>query len=143
MQLTTIQPGTIVATLLGLVAAGIVWATLAGAPLPVLGDRGALVALVVVGFAMCVTSGWGSTGSVPSGPLATIAAVSGILTLVVLGAVVFGWTAVIDPFAGVFYGSQSVVADKVGVLMVGILLAISWLAATLRQIGAVSAVTAG
>jgi hypothetical protein len=143
MQLTTIHPGSIVATVLGLLAAAIVWASLAGIPLPMLGERGALVALVIVGFAMCATSGWGSTGSIPSGPLSVIAAVSGILTLVVLGAVIFGWTALIDPVSGVFYGDQSVAADKVAVLMVGILLAISWLAATLRQIGAFGAATTG
>jgi len=145
MQLATIQPGTIVATLLGLVAAAIVWATLSGTPLPLLGsDRAALIALVVIGFAMCVTSGWGANGTIPTGPLSILAAVAGILTVVVLGAVIFGWGFVIDPIAGVFYGSGSTVAaDKVGVLMVGILLAISWLAATMRQLGIFTAVTTG
>ena len=145
MQLTTIQPGTIVATLLGLVGAAIVWATLTGTPIPLLGsDRAALVALVVIGFAMCATSGWGSNGSIPTGPLSILAAIAGILTLVVLGAVIFGWGFVIDPIAGVFYGSGSTAgADRVGVLAVGILLAISWLAATIRQLGIFSAVTTG
>jgi hypothetical protein len=140
MTLNTIQPGTFVATFIGLVIAGIVWATMSNTPIPLLGsDRAALVAVVVLGFAMCVTSGLGSTATeLPTGPLSMVAAISGILTLVVLGAVIFGWTAVIDPFAGVVYGSGSnYVADKLGVLMVGVLIAISWLAATIRQLGVV------
>ena len=135
MTLSNIQPGTYLATFLGLIAAAIVWATMTKTPIPLLGsDRAALVSVVVLGFAMCATSGWGSTGQIPTGPLSIVAAVSGILTLVVLGAVVFGWSPVIDPIAGVIYGNSSGVADKVGVLTVGVLLLISWLAATVRQL---------
>ena len=139
MTLNTVQPGTLVATFIGLVIAGIVWATMANTPIPLLGsDRAALVAVVVLGFAMCVASGWGSTGQLPTGPLSIVAAISGVLTLVVLGAVIFGWTAILDPLAGVVYGtSPSASVDKVGVLAVGVLIAISWLAATIRQLGVV------
>lgn len=145
MRLTTIQPGTIVATLLGLVGAAIVWATLTGTPIPLLGsERAALVALVVIGFAMCATSGWGANGTIPTGPLSIVAAVAGVLTVFVLGAVIFGWGFVIDPISGVFYGSGSTAsADRVGVLAVGMLLAISWLAATIRQLGVFTAATTG
>ena len=137
MTLTTIQPGTFIATFIGLVVAGIVWATMTNTPIPLLGsDRAALVAVVILGFAMCATSGWGSTGQIPTGPLSIVAAVSGVLTLVVLGAVFFGWTAILDPVSGVVYGNTtSSSADKVGVLMVSVLLFISWLAATIRQLG--------
>jgi hypothetical protein len=145
MQLNTIQPGTIIATVLGLVIAAIVYLTVAGTPIPLIGGgRAALVSVVVLAFAMCVTSGWGSTGTIPTGPLSIAAAVAGILTLVVLGAVMFGWTWVIDPLGGVLYGSGSAAdADRIGIIWVGILVAISWLAATIRQLGVFTAVTTG
>ena len=136
MQLTTMNPGTIFATLLGFVAAAIVWSSLTGNPF-FGSDRGALIALVVVGFAMCVASGIGNPAGTPppSGTLAIIAGISGVLSLAVLIAVVAGWTPVLDPIAGVMYGRPAaVVADKLGVLLVGILIAISWLAATARQL---------
>ena len=137
MTLSGIRPGTIVATFIGLVIAAIVWATMANTPIPLLGsDRAALVSVVVLGFAMCITGGLGAApGQDLTGPLSIVAAVSGIATLVVLGAVVFGWGWIIDPLAGVIYGSGTASADKVGVLTAGILIAISWLAATVRQLG--------
>jgi len=135
MTLTNIQPGTVIASFIGLVIAAIVFATMTNTPIPLLGsDRAALVTVVALGFAMCVTSGWGAAGALPNGPLSVVAAIAGILTLVVLGAVVFGWTLIVDPLAGVIYGSTSASADKVGVLTVGVLIAISWIAATIRQL---------
>jgi hypothetical protein len=136
-----IPMGTIVATFVGLVAAGIVWSVLAGNPL-FGSDRAALIALVVAGFGMCVGSGVGNAAgaAAPTGPMAFFAGAAGVLTLVILGAVVFGWTAILDPLAGVVYGTgASSVADKVGVITVGALIAIAWLAATLRQVGIFSA----
>ena len=136
MQITPVNPGTILATVLGLVATAIVWSSLTGSPF-FRSDRGALVALVVVGFAMCVGSGIGNPAGTPapSGTLAVIAGISGALSVAVLIAVVAGWTPVLDPIAGVMYGRPAaVVADKLGVLLVGILIAISWLAATARQL---------
>jgi len=138
MQIPT---GTIVATLIGLVCAGIVWSSLAGSP--IFGsDRAALITLVVVGFGMCIASGVGSAAGAPppGGPLALFAGAAGLLSVVILAAVVFGWTAILDPLAGVMYGTAaSSVADKVGVVTVGALIAIAWLAATLRQTGVLTA----
>ena len=131
-----VNPGTIFATVLGLVAAGIVWSSVAGTP--IFGsDRAALVSLVAVGFGMCVASGIGNPAGAPppGGPLAAIAGLAGVLSLAVLLVVVAGWTPVLDPFAGVMYGTTgAAVADKIGVLLVGLFIAISWLAATARQV---------
>jgi hypothetical protein len=143
MTLASVHPGTIAATALGLIAAVIVWASMANAP--VLGsDRASLIALVVVGFAMCIAAGttW-APGQFPTSPLSVVAAVAGISTLIVLGAVVFGWGIVIDPIGGVLFGSGSTAAaDKVGVIAVGVLLGFAWLAATIRQLGALTTVGA-
>jgi len=131
-----VNPGTIFATILGLVAAGIVLSSIAGTP--VFGsDRAALVALVAVGFGMCVASGIGNPAGAPppGGPLAAIAGLAGVLSIVVLLAVLAGWTPVLDPIAGVMYGTTSAaVADKIGVVLVGLFIAISWIAATARQL---------
>jgi len=130
-----INPGTIIATVFGLAAAGIVWSSLAGTP--VFGsDRAALIALVVVGFAMCAGSGIGNPAgtTLPGGPLAIVAGAAGVMTLVVLVSVIAGWNAVLDPLAGVIYGTGSTAtADRVGVVLVGALIAVAWVAATLRQ----------
>jgi len=91
---------------------------------------------------MCIGSGVGNAAGAPppGGPLALFAGAAGLLTLVILAAVVFGWTAVLDPLAGVVYGTgASSVADKVGIVTVGALIAVAWLASTLRQVGLFSA----
>jgi hypothetical protein len=144
LQVASIPTGTVAASFLGLIAAAIVWLTLAGTP-PLGSDRAALIALVVVGFSMCVASGLGSAAGTPppTGPLSLIAGGAGLLSVFVLLAVVAGWTAVVDPLAGVIYGRASTeVADKVGVVTVGALIAVAWFLATLRQVGVLSS-TAG
>lgn len=141
MPITEVPSGAIFATLLGFVAAAIVIATVFRIPLPVIStERRALVAVVVVGFAMCAAGGWAMERSLPAGPTTAIASLAGILTIVVLMAVTSGWTAILDPLAGVFYGRTSAgISDRVGVLAVGVLIAVAWTAATLRQIGLVTA----
>ena len=144
LQIASVPTGTIAASFLGLIAAAIAWLTLAGTP-PFGSDRAALIALVVVGFGMCIASGLGSAAGTPppTGPVSMIAGAAGLLSVVVLLAVVAGWTAVLDPLAGVIYGKASTeVADKVGVVTVGALIAVAWFLATLRQVGVLSS-TAG
>jgi hypothetical protein len=78
---------------LGLVAAGIVYATLTGKPLPLItGPRSASIALLIVGFAMCM----GGIGQVAASgrwasPLAIIGYLLGIAILVVIASVFTGW----------------------------------------------------
>ncbi len=141
MPVTEVPSGAIFATLLGFVAATIVVGTVFGIPLPIVNtERRALVALVVVGLAMCAAGGWAMERSLPGGPTTAIASLAGILAIVVLIAVTSGWTAVLDPLARVFYGTSSTgIGDRVGVLAVGVLIAVAWTAATLRQIGLVTA----
>ena len=130
----TIGAGTILATLLGLAAVGIVWSSLAGTPF-FGSDRVALVSLVIVGLGMCIASGVGNPA--PTGPLAAMAGIAGVLSLLVLLVVMLGWTRVLDPFAGLVYSPTSpAVADRIGVLLAGMLIGIAWLAATVRQVTA-------
>lgn len=141
MPITQVPSGAIFATLLGFAAAAIVLATVFGARLPLIGsDRAALVALVVVGFAMCIVGGWATGGAPPAGPSAVVGSAAGMAALVVFFAVISNWTAVLDPIAGILYGTRSVgMSDRVGVLAIGVLIAVSWTASTLRQIGLITA----
>ncbi len=141
MPITEVPSGAIFATLLGFVAAAIVLSTVFDLALPLIGsERHALVATVAVGFAMCVAGGWTAERALPAGPTTVIASLAGILSIVVFCAVVNQWTAVLDPMAGLFYGTSSIgIADRVGVLSIGVLIAIAWTASTLRQIGLVAA----
>ncbi|HEU5287945.1 MAG TPA: hypothetical protein VFV20_06035 [Candidatus Limnocylindria bacterium] len=141
MAITEVPSGAVVATLLGFLAAAIVLATVLGVPLPLVNsERRALVGVVAVGFAMCVAGGWATERVVPAGPTAIVASLAGILSIVVLLAVVNGWTTVLDPVASLFYGTNAIgIADRVGVLAVGVLIAVAWIASTLRQVGLVSA----
>lgn len=141
MPITEVPSGAVFATLLGFLAAAIVLATVFEVPLPLVSsERRALVAVVAVGFAMCVAGGWATERVVPTGPTAIVASLAGVLSIIVLLAVVNGWTAVLDPVAGVFYGTNAIgIADRVGVLAIGVLIAVAWIASTLRQVGLVSA----
>jgi hypothetical protein len=69
-----------------------------------------------------------------------VAIVAGALSILVVFAVINGWNAVLDPIAGVLYGRDSYgIADRVGVLALGVLIGISWIASTLRQVGLIAA----
>ncbi len=83
----------IVPSVLGLVSAGIVYATLAGKTLPLIaGPRAALIALLIVGMAMCM-GGIGQVGA--SGRWASPPAIAGhllgVIILVVIASVFAGW----------------------------------------------------
>ena len=90
MNLTT---ALIVPLGLGIVIAAIVFATLAGKPLPLItGPRPAMIAILVLGFAMCM-GGIGQVGA--SGRWTSPGAIAGILLgivlLVVIASVFTGW----------------------------------------------------
>ncbi len=140
MPIIEVPMGAIFATLLGFAAAAIVIATAFGIPLPVIStERRALVALVGVGLAMCLVGGWAVERTLPPGPTMAVASLAGSLSILVAFAAVRGWSGVLDPIAGVFFGRDSYgIADRVGVLAVGVLIAIAWIASTLRQIGLVT-----
>ncbi len=78
---------------LGLICAGIVYATLAGKSLPLIsGPRAALIALLIIGMAACM-GGIGQVGA--SGrwfsPLAIVGHLLGVIILVVILAAFTGW----------------------------------------------------
>lgn len=140
MQIGQIPLGTVLASGLALLAAVIVYATFSGAPLPFLdSDRAAFIALAVVGFGMCIASGVGTDPAAPRAAVPTVvASIAGVLALFTIVAVVAGWTVVFDPLAQVIYGAPAAgVMDRVGIIALAVLIAIGWVVATMRQLGAV------
>ncbi len=139
MQVGQIPLGTFLASALAILAALIVYATLSGTQSFLGSDRAAFIALAAVGFGMCVVSGFGTDPTAPRAMLPTaIASVAGVLALFTIVAVVAGWTAVFDPLAQVIYGAPAAgVMDRVGIIALAVLIAIGWIAATARQLGAV------
>ncbi len=78
---------------LGLVCAGIVYATLAGKSLPLISNpRAALIAILIIGMAACM-GGIGQVGASGrwASPLAMIGYLLGAVILVVIASVFTGW----------------------------------------------------
>lgn len=110
----------IVPFFLGLVIAWIVYATVAGRSLPLIsGPRAALIALLVIGMAMC-TSGIGQVGA--SGRWLSPLAILGYL----LGAAIF--IVIIGAFAG--WKLPLIQNDTQSVVAVGILIAVKFVIGT-------------
>jgi hypothetical protein len=83
----------IIVLILGLLAAGLVFLVLTGRDVPVVGNgAGALLALGVIGFAMCTLGGIGPTQSALgwTHPLTIIGSVLGGLALLVVALPLFG-----------------------------------------------------
>ena len=90
----SITSSIIVPLALGILSAVIVFATLAGKPLPMIsGPRAALIALLVIGMTMCAAGGIGQVGA--SGrwgsSLAIVGYLLGAAILVVIASVFTGW----------------------------------------------------
>ncbi len=90
---TSISGHVLVPLALGLVCAGIVYATLAGKTLPLIsGPRAALIALLVVGMAACM-GGIGQVGASGrwASPLAIAGHLLGVVILIVVASAFTGW----------------------------------------------------
>ena len=107
-------------SVLGLICAGIVYATLVGKSLPLVsGPRAALIALLVIGLAMCM-GGIGQVGASGrwASPLAIVGHLLGVVILVVIASPFIGWKL---PLIG---------DDTQAVIAVAILMAIKYLIGT-------------
>lgn len=108
----------IVPMALGLLCAGIVYATLAGKTLPLISSpRAALIALLVIGMAACMGGGIGQVGA--SGRWLSPLAIAGYL----LGAVIL--VVFIAAFAG--WKLPLIQSDTQAVLAVALLMAVKFL----------------
>lgn len=106
--------------LLGLVVAGIVFAALTGKTLPLIGSpRASLIALLIVGMAMCV-SGIGQVGASGrwASPLAIVGYLLGTTILIIIVSALFGWKLPL------------IVGETQAIAAVGILIAMKYLIGT-------------
>ena len=86
--------GIVIPLILGIVAAVIVYATATGQQLPIVSTpRAALIALLVIGLAMCTMGGIGQVGASGkwTSPLAILGILLGVAILVVILAAFTGW----------------------------------------------------
>lgn len=106
--------------LLGLVVVGIVFAALTGKTLPLIGSpRASLIALLIVGMAMCV-SGIGQVGASGrwASPLAIVGYLLGTTILIIIVSALFGWKLPL------------IVGETQAIAAVGILIAMKYLIGT-------------
>lgn len=106
--------------ILGIAVIAITYAGLSGKQVPLVGSpRAALIALLIVGMAMC-TGGIGQVGVSGhwASPLAILGYVLGAVILVVIAAGLFGWTLPL------------ISGDKDAVLATAVLIAIKYLIGT-------------
>ncbi len=115
-----IGSGIFVPLALGLVIAGIVYATLNGKQLPLISSpRGALIAILVIGFAMCMP-GIGQVGASGrwASPLAILGILLGAAILVIILATFTGW-------------KLPLISNEIqAVAAVAILIAVKWMIGT-------------
>ena len=116
-------------TALVILAVGLAVAALLRDELPVVGSGvGALLAVAVLGMAACATAGisqapvlgWTSPGVV-------IGIVVGVLAIVVVAAGAFGWSALLQPVAGLVPGRAGTPSDvRVAIFALAALIGLKW-----------------
>jgi hypothetical protein len=107
--------------ILGLACVGIISATMTGRTLPLIASpRAALIALLIVGMAMCAGGGIGQVGASGrwASPLAILGYLLGVLILVLIAAPFFHWKLPL------------IETDTQAVLAVGILIAVKYVIGT-------------
>jgi hypothetical protein len=132
------EGGAVLASVLGIGAAVLVLGVLVGATahLPLIGsDRGALIALVVVGMTMCALGGIGRAQATVgwAHPVTILGAALGTAVIVLVGAVLVGRGAPLVAVAAALPGGP-VLADspeRAALVLIAALMAVKWLLATL------------
>lgn len=107
------------------------WMALSSDSVPVVGSaRGALIAIAIVGMAACAVAGIGQAPTIGwTHPITIVGIVVGILALVVAGAGLFGWDALVRPAAGVIPMGTAVAAttERLAIGMLAALIAVKWI----------------
>ncbi len=99
---------------------------------PLVGSaRGALIAIAVVGMAACAVAGIGQAPVIGwTHPLTIFGIVVGVLALVLAGAGLFGWDALVRPAAGIVPIGANLAAttERLAIGLLAALIAVKWLA---------------
>jgi hypothetical protein len=109
-------------TIMVIVALVIAYAALTRDSLPVIGvGRGALLAVAIVGMAGCAVAGISQAPAIGwTDPVIILGSALGVVTLVVIGAGLFGWHGVLQPIAGFVPARTGAVDQTVRVAIVAL-----------------------
>lgn len=119
---------------LGTVGVGIsIWLAsiaLTGDAVPIVGSpRGALIAIVVIGMASCGVAGIGQAPIIGwTHPITILGIVVGVIALVVAGAGLLGWDALVSPASGIVpVGTNvAVTTERIAIGLLAVLIAVKW-----------------
>ncbi len=129
--LTYAPIGTAAATAIGVAIAVLVWAAISNSAFPVIGshDRTALWVVFGLGVTMCAIAGIGPTSSSLGWlhPLTLIGITLGVLAVVPLLLVLFGWTAPLTSAGQLFGGGFATLsAERIAIVGLGVLILVKW-----------------
>ena len=129
--LTYAPIGTAAATIIGLAIALLVWAALSNGAFPVIGshDRAALWVVFGLGVTMCAIAGIGPYSKTLGWlhPMTLIGIGLGVLAVVPLLLVVFGWTRSLTSAGQLFGGGfASLSAERIAIVVLGMLILVKW-----------------
>ena len=129
--LTYAPIGTAAATAIGVAIAILVWAAVSNSAFPVIGshDRAALWVVFGLGVTMCAIAGIGQTPTSLGWlhPITLIGIALGVLAVVPLLLVLFGWTAPLTS-AGKFFGGSfaTLSTERIAIAGLGLLILVKW-----------------
>ena len=127
-----IWPAFILGTAAVAVTLWLAWVALSGDSVPIVGSaRGALIAIALVGMAACAVGGIGQAPAIGwTHPLTIFGIIVGVLALVVAGAGLFGWDALVRPAAGLVPLGTAVAAttERLAIGVLTALIVVKWIA---------------
>jgi hypothetical protein len=125
----------ILATLFGVPAVVIVLAALRGEPAPMVGDGvGALIALWVLGSAMCALGISAMRGRFGAGRANLTGTPLGLLATALVFSGLFGWPLLLRPIADALGGADGVPLVRAAIVGVGAVTAVKWTIAWLSYL---------
>ena len=128
----TLAPlGTAFATVIGVGIALLVWPALTNRPFPLIGshDRAALWAVFGLGVTMCAIAGISQTSTSLGWlhPITLIGIALGVLAVVPLLLVLFGWTAPLTSAGHLFSGGFATLSvERIAIVALGLLILVKW-----------------
>lgn len=106
------------------------WMALTTDSVPLVGSaRNALIAVAVVGMAACAVAGIGQAPIIGwTHPITILGIVIGVLALVLVGAGLFGWDALVRPAEGIMPLGSDIAAttERLAIGLLAALIAVKW-----------------
>jgi hypothetical protein len=106
------------------------WMALTNESVPIVGSaRNALIAIAIIGMAACAVGGIGQAPAIGwTHPITIFGIVVGVLALVLAGAGLFGWDALVRPAAAVVPIGATIAAttERLAIGLLAALIAVKW-----------------